>query len=336
MTDSPLATKFVAAPDNWSRNGKPIKAITIHMAEGGGTVSWLTRNDGNSSHYVVEYTGRIVQMVAEARAAGSINPNLKRTTDDAPYSFLDQSIRYGVTAAKHCTGVYWNDPNAVVIAIEVEGFAVDGPNATQRTSLRKLVADIRHRHGALGILGHRDWQSYKPCPGHKIPWVDYGGHGSILATVPTTTPTTPPPTPEDPMGLSLRLASTTDSSPLDAFGAAKIKGTNHSIIRVSDMKLTAVADGLDLGIVQRGTLTSPLEAQRHHDPIAGDRTSVVAFNSGGELYVALLSDVTFASLVITSADTTPFGQADVDAAKKTAFNEGRAAVIAAGQAVPAR
>jgi hypothetical protein len=158
------------------------------MAEGGGTVSWLTRNDGNSSHYVVEYTGRVVQMVLESRAAGSLNANLRRTNNDSPFTFLGESITYGYTAAKACLGTYWSNPNAAVIAIEVEGFAKDGPNAKQRVALKALVADIRSRHAKLPCLGHRDFQNYKACPGKLIPWVDYGGHAKAVAspTAPST------------------------------------------------------------------------------------------------------------------------------------------------------
>jgi hypothetical protein len=177
MTYSSLATRFVAAPDNWPRNGAPIRGIFIHHAEGGGTVSWLTRNDGNSSHYVVEYDGDIVAMVHEERAAGSMNPKLTRTSDDAPYTYLGSTCRYGRTALNRVMGAFATNPNAAAIAIEVEGFAAVGPNARQRASLARLVLDIRKRHGPLACLGHRDQQSYKACPGHHIPWVDYGGHG---------------------------------------------------------------------------------------------------------------------------------------------------------------
>lgn len=175
-TDSPVATAFVPAPDHWSRAGASPRAIVIHMAEGGGTVSWLTRDDGNSSHYVVEYSGRVVQMVREAEAAGSMNPRATRDGNDAPYTFLAETIVYGRTALNRA-GIS-TDPNRFSIAIEIEGFAKDGPNAAQRNALRRLVADIRQRHGALDVLGHRDQQDYKACPGHRIPWADYGGHGA--------------------------------------------------------------------------------------------------------------------------------------------------------------
>lgn len=180
--DSPIATAFVAAPDHWPRNGAPIRAIVVHMAEGGGTVSWLTRNDGNSSHYVVEYRGRVVQMVAESRAAGSMNPRRTRTDDDRPFIFAGERIVYG-RSALNSAGIA-SDPNRYAIAIEVEGFAADGPNAVQRTQLARLIADIRRRRGALPVVAHRDQQSYKACPGKKIPWADYGGHAVKTAAVP--------------------------------------------------------------------------------------------------------------------------------------------------------
>ena len=115
MTDSPVAVRYVAAPDHWSRGTVPIRAITIHMAEGGGTVSWLTRNDGNSSHYVVEYDGEVVQMVAEGRAAGSMNPKLTRTTDDAAFDYLGSRCRYGRTALNICLGAYATKAAARVV-----------------------------------------------------------------------------------------------------------------------------------------------------------------------------------------------------------------------------
>lgn len=186
-TDSPVATAFVAAPDHWSRNGAAPRAIVCHMAEGGGTVPWLTRNDGNSAHYVVEYRGRVVQMVAESRAAGSMNPRTTRTGDDRTYTFEGERVTYG-RSALNSAGIA-SDPNRYAIAIEVEGYAADGPNAAQRAQLAHLIADIRRRRGPLPVLGHRDQQDYKACPGKKFPWADYGGHA-----VKTTTPTEPPDT----------------------------------------------------------------------------------------------------------------------------------------------
>lgn len=206
--DSPLASRVVPAPDNWTRDGAKIEGITVHMAEGGGTVSWLTRLDGNSSTYVIEYDADIVQMVDEGRAAGSINPSLIRLTNDPIYSYLGEAIRYGRAAVLACMSrAAADNPNRYVIAIEVEGYAgkppsnadarandVGGPNAKQRVALAKLINDIRRRRGPLPVLGHRDFQSYKPCPGHHIPWADYGGHARVKPFVASTAP--PPPVPE--------------------------------------------------------------------------------------------------------------------------------------------
>lgn len=186
--DSPVASAWVPAPDHWSRDGASPRAVTVHMAEGGGTVSWLTHPDGNSSHYVVEYSGRVVQMVAESLAAGSMNPRATRTGDDAPYDYLGATVCYG-RSALDAAGLAF-DPNRYAIAIEVEGFAKDGPNAAQVTALRDLIADIRHRRGNLHLLGHRDQQDYKPCPGHKMPWAQIGGHGARVEVEPMRAITT--------------------------------------------------------------------------------------------------------------------------------------------------
>lgn len=201
--DSPLVARVVPSPASeiGRRPGgaADIQAIVIHMAEGGGTVSWLTRPDGNSSHYVIERsTGRLVQMVPESWWAGSLNPRDLRLTNDAPFSFLGESIIYGRLAVVAALGpAKADDPNRYVIAIELEGTAATGPNAAQRKTLRELVADIRRRLArALACLGHRDFQSVKACPGRLIPWVDYGGHGVRISTVSTVKPVA---TPEDPM-----------------------------------------------------------------------------------------------------------------------------------------
>lgn len=190
-TDSAVATAYVAAPDHWTRAGASPRAIVIHMAEGGGTVSWLTRPDGNSSHYVVEYTGRVVQMVDESEAAGSMNPKATRTTDDPPYTFEGETVVYGRTALDRAG--LTADPNRYAIAIEVEGFAASGPNDAQIVALERLVADIRQRRGGLHVLGHRDQQDYKACPGKRIPWTRFGGHGAPteaedMKTITTTVP----------------------------------------------------------------------------------------------------------------------------------------------------
>jgi hypothetical protein len=227
--DTTLAAKVVPAAtgESGARPGgiSDIRAICIHMAQGGGTVSHLTHKDGNSSHYVVEYSGRVVQMVREAHWAGSINPKLIRKDEDPTFSFLGASVTFGRDTVLATIGKNpANDPNRFVIAIEIEGFARKapekgesgfhplanprgGPNRKQRVALAALVADIRKRRNKpYPCLGHRDFQNYKACPGRRIPWVDYGGHaikadGGAVHDVhdPTPDPIIDP-TPDPPAG----------------------------------------------------------------------------------------------------------------------------------------
>lgn len=164
---------FVQGISYGPRKG-PVKAFVIHMAEGAGTVGYL-RDDatpparGVSVHYVLEYSGRVVQMLKESDASGSINPKSLRTTEGpAPY---------GAKVRKRVMGLWDHDPNSAVISLEIEGFAHDGPNSAQDAALVKLVNDVRSRYPDMGLLGHRDFQDYKACPGTRILWGSIGGHG---------------------------------------------------------------------------------------------------------------------------------------------------------------
>lgn len=150
----------------------PILGFVVHMAEGGGTVGFLAGNParGVSVHYVIEYSGRIVQMLLEGHASGSIDPSQIRKSDD-PDRF------FGRAAAVAVLGSWADDPNSVVISLEIEGFAADGPNVDQAAALVALVDDVRRRYPAIGLLGHRDFADYKACPGRLIPWPLLGGHG---------------------------------------------------------------------------------------------------------------------------------------------------------------
>lgn len=162
---------FVPAFYDYGRRKGPVKAFAIHMAEGGGTVGFLSRANRRkvSVHYVIERTGRIVQMVRESDATGSINPNDLRTTEGpAPY---------GAKVRRATMGEWDRDPNSALITLEMEGFASTGPNEPQERALAALVRDVRSRFPAMGLLGHRDFTSRKACPGPHIPWAAIGGHG---------------------------------------------------------------------------------------------------------------------------------------------------------------
>jgi N-acetylmuramoyl-L-alanine amidase len=167
-----MAYPFVQARYDYGPRKVPVRAFLVHMAEGGGTVGYLSRDParGVSVHYVIETTGRIVQMLREDHISGSVNPAELRTTDDSDHF-------YGVTAAKAVMGASWSDPNTAVISVEIEGYAVAGPNTAETGSLRTLVADVKTRYPAIGLLGHRDFADYKACPGKLIDWPSLGGHG---------------------------------------------------------------------------------------------------------------------------------------------------------------
>ena len=310
MTYSSLAARFVAAPDVWSRGTVPIRAIAIHMAEGGGTVSWLTRDDGNSSHYVVEYDGDIVAMVHEEKAAGSINPRALRTTDDPSFTYLGSPCRYGDTAGKSLLGSHWTNPNAAVIAIEVEGFAATGPNTKQRESLAKLVKDIRRRRGALGTLGHRDFQSYKACPGKRVPWVDYGGHA--IKTLTTTIPTGEVTTVAAIKGSNVPEAPTRILLKTDPANAAK----SRWLYVYSDHRPDA--GNIQLQPNRKLYLTRFIDADTYavaYEPAAGDTN-----DTSREMFVKT-GDIAKTELVpLAGPDVTPISQAAYDEVKAELAN----------------
>jgi hypothetical protein len=176
------AYAFVPSAVDLGRARGPRRAFVVHMAEGGNTVGYLSRPNPNgvSVHFVVKRTGSVVRMLDLDRMHSSIKSSAIRTTDDAD-GF------YGVTAARAVMGE-WADvrrslgPNHASIAVEVEGFAREGPSATQSFALARLYEDLRTRFPGIRALGHRDFASYKQCPGRLIRWQDLGGHGATGAT----------------------------------------------------------------------------------------------------------------------------------------------------------
>src|SRR6185436_15374090 len=132
-------------------------------------------------HFVVEYTGRIVQMLKLDHMQSSIRTSDIRTTNDAPYG--DPPITYGRTAALAVMGK-WADiahgtlgPNHASIGVECEGFAAAGLNDKQSMAAGALFADLTLQFPGIRSLGHRDFQDYKACPGHHFPWSEVDGHG---------------------------------------------------------------------------------------------------------------------------------------------------------------
>lgn len=173
-----MAYPFVSSYHDAGPAHGPRLAVVWHMAEGGGTVGYLHRENPNgvSVHYVIEYSGRVVQMLREDHMHTSINPALIRRTDD-PNGF------YGATVARDVLRSWWRNPNHATIGVEIEGFAKGGPNHWQHAAMAGLARDIQSRHPRIGNLGHRDFASYKACPGRAIDWPSLGGHGSVTEDV---------------------------------------------------------------------------------------------------------------------------------------------------------
>jgi hypothetical protein len=179
-----MSYRFVQARYDSYGNRIATKALVVHMTEGAGTeadVDYLANNPlrGVSVHFVILKTGEIVQMLGWNRIAGSINPNELRTTDDPPYTSPDGArVVYGATLRDAIMGSWINGG---LLAVEVGGHAVDGPNQAQSEALVRLLADVRTRYPGLPVLGHRDFTSTKGCPGHKVLWASLGGHGKPAA-----------------------------------------------------------------------------------------------------------------------------------------------------------
>lgn len=182
-----MSYPFVASHTDLGPARGPRRAFVVHMAEGGGTVGYLSRPNTNdvSVHFVIEGTGRIVQMLKLDHMHSSIRTTAIRMSDDAD-GF------YGRTAAKAVMGE-WADvssgtlgPNHASIAVEIEGFAIEGPNEHQEAALVELMGFLEGRFPGIRALGHRDFASYKACPGRKIDWASIGGHGVDMPGVRAT------------------------------------------------------------------------------------------------------------------------------------------------------
>lgn len=225
----------------------PASGFLVHMAEGGGTVGYLAKANPNgvSVHYVIEYSGRIVQMLLESHMHSSLRTSAIRTTNDAN--------GFGAAAARAVLGDWATTartlgPNHATIGLEIEGFAADGPNQAQIAALIQLAADVRSRHSSTmrGNLGHRDFADYKSCPGLLIPWAAMGGHGLY-----TTTPAPTPAPPEDPA--MPRILHSTPAS-----GTFTTRPEGAVSFRVSDGADGAVGPGEPQRVVLAGDLEGVL------------------------------------------------------------------------------
>lgn len=145
---------------------REVRGIAWHFAEGGGTDIWLCRKDGkqgrNSSHLVLKYDGTLRQIVSLEDASWSLHV-------DRPFGPPGIGD-YGIFTldAVRAAGISTVYPLPWIIAIEIEGFAKDGPNAAQRYTIARLATYLERLFPKAVHLGHRDFQNYKPCPGGRL------------------------------------------------------------------------------------------------------------------------------------------------------------------------
>lgn len=177
-----MAYPFVRSAVDLGRASGPRLGIAWHMAEGGGTVGYLSRQNPNgvSVHFVVEYSGRVVQMLALDHLHTSLRVTAIRKSDDPAYQWAGQDIVYGATAARAVLGGWWLNPNNATIGVEVEGFAKDGPKPEQADAIAELWDYLVGKYPGIRSLGHRDFADYKACPGKRFPWDRVGGHGEAV------------------------------------------------------------------------------------------------------------------------------------------------------------
>jgi hypothetical protein len=294
--------QFVQAYHDLGRRRGPILGFTVHMAEGGGTVGFLSRANryAVSVHWVIQYDGDIVQMLREDHMHTSIRitgpdgvfGSALRRTDDAD-GF------YGGTAARAVLGDWAYvastlGPNHATVAVEIEGFRAVGPNPAQAAALVGLVADVRTRHPSIGLLGHRD-HNLKGCPGTLINWSALGGHGSAQEE-------------PDLPGVNFNPASLLGTVTVNASGAAYFNPATRVYFQIT---------------------TVPREFPVHGAGVVPDKPENPGAFRGQPIWVADVGgcDVWLrkvdAGLLVPVPDPTPFSEADVLAARA----EGVASVV---------
>lgn len=167
---------FVQSKWDYGKRKGPALGLMFHMAEGGGTVHYLSKaggvQRGVSVHTVCDERGIVTQMLPWDHASGSLNPQ-DRSTDKA---------FFGHQHLVDVLGTWWQDPNSAVLSMEIEGFALKGPNPAQVLGAVAWGIDMIARFPSLrGALGHADQTDTKRCPGAtpamRQVFDGVGGHG---------------------------------------------------------------------------------------------------------------------------------------------------------------
>jgi hypothetical protein len=130
------------------------------------------------------------------------------------------------------------------------------------------------------------------------------------------------------MGLNLDLDVTHDSNPFDALGTASIVGDGHFAERLDGTGGIAIAAGTALGVVQKAKIASPAPSW------AALGEACVVYNLSGKAYVSPVRDIGATYKPLT--DTSPYTQAQLDAATSAAALAAKAADAAAIAALQAK
>ena len=183
------ATSWLTGLDYGPRLGT--EGWNIHMAEGGdGTANWLARRTGESTtawrnrvkgvsaSFVIQSTGKRIQMVPWSNTAGNLNPN-DRSSDNKGF--------YGRRYLLEVLPTHWTNPNAYTLSVEFCGFRANGITDDQLASFLELNEEARNRYPNMrGAFGHADQTDTKGCPGtanNMLALWRAIGHGRFGSTV---------------------------------------------------------------------------------------------------------------------------------------------------------
>jgi hypothetical protein len=272
-----MPPKFVKSQIDAGPAKGPRLGLMYHMAEGNNTVEFLSlpitkkRNPRkNSVHGVIDKKGVFTQMLDYSHMHTSLNPKVKSTDKKffgvkhlkavlAEFAIVDpKGKKLGAKLG----------PNHATLAVEIEGFAKNGPNPAQVATAIAWGLEMRDKFPSLrGALGHADQTNTKACPGASPAMREIfdgvGGHGLW----------------EDSM-LAFKILEAENGA-----GTVTVKGGGHSAIILATGKLFPLGDGTTKRSFAKIKLTKPF------DKVAGDRQT--GYLIGEDAALLLATDVDF-------------------------------------------
>jgi hypothetical protein len=267
-----MANKFVQARIDLGPAKGPRLALMYHMAEGGNTVNVLSlpitpkRNPRKVSvHGVINRKGVFTQMLDYSHMHSSLNPDDRST----------KKTFFGVGHLKAVLGEWAIvgpklGPNHATLAVEIEGFAKDGPNPAQVATAIAWGLEMREKFPSLrGALGHADQTNTKECPGTSAAMREIfdavGGHGLWE---------------EEPM-LAFKILEGESGA-----GTVTINADSQSAIILATGKLFPLANGLTKRSFAKIKLTKPFDNQ------PGDRQTGYLIGEDAALMLATAVEFT--------------------------------------------